>query len=248
MMISIITVTYNSQKTISRTINSLINQSCHQVEHLIIDGGSTDRTLEIVESYRKAYERYGMILRVFSQRDRGPYDAMNKGIRYATGTLIGILNSDDYYAPLAIETVENLYWKNDFDILMGAIRIHNGSSQIITKYAKCMPYQTSRHFNHPAMFVTKQCYGEVGAYKLGNVHADYGWYLRALKMKKNVLITNVVLADFYIGGWSSPKSIHSTVDRIVSKYAVYRENGYSRLYWFECVIQEIGKFILLKLN
>ena len=161
-MVSVITVTYNSEKTIGRTMDSLVGQSSHQVEHLIMDGGSTDKTLDIVERYRDVYERCGMVLRVFSEKDRGPYDAMNKGIRFATGDLAGVLNSDDYYDPCAIEAVEKLRRENDFDILMGAIRIHNGSSQIIIKHAKNTHYQTSRHFNHPAMFVTKQCYSDVG--------------------------------------------------------------------------------------
>lgn len=245
-MISVITVTYNSEDTIGRTMDSLVGQSSHQVEHLIMDGGSTDKTLDIVERYRDVYERCGMVLRVFSEKDRGPYDAMNKGIRLAAGELVGILNSDDYYDPCAIETVEKMQSENDFDILMGAIRIHNGSSQIITKHAKNTHYQTSRHFNHPAMFVTKQCYREVGEYELGNVHADYGWYLKAVKMGGKILITDEVLTDFVIGGWSSRKSFRNTLDRISTKYAVYRENGYSRFYWFECVAQEMGKFLLLK--
>ena len=245
-MVSVVTVTYNSEETISRTMDSLIGQSSHHVEHLIIDGGSTDKTLEIVEHYRSVYEQSGMTLRVYSEKDGGPYDAMNKGVRLATGDLIGILNSDDYYDPNAIETVEKLRQENDFDILMGGIRIHNGSSKVITKYAKNTHYQTSRHFNHPAMFATRQCYREVGGYRLGNVHADYGWYLKAVKMGKRILITDEVLADFVIGGWSSRKSFRNTLDRISTKYAVYRDNGYSRFYWFECVAQEMGKFLLLK--
>lgn len=245
-MVSVITVTYNSEKTIGRTMDSLVGQSSHQVEHLIMDGGSADKTLEIVERYRDIYEQCGMTLRVFSEKDRGPYDAMNKGLRLAAGDLIGVLNSDDYYNPCAIKTVEKLRRENDFDILMGAIRIHNGSSQTIIKHAKNTQYQTSRHFNHPAMFATRQCYHEVGEYKLGNVHADYGWYLKAVKMGKKILITDEVLTDFIIGGWSSRKSFRNTLDRISSKYAVYRENGYSRLYWLECVAQEMGKFLLLK--
>ena len=131
-MVSVVTVTYNSEETIGRAMDSLVGQSSHHVEHLIMDGVSTDKTLEIVEHYRSVYEQCGMALRVFSEKDRGPYDAMNKGIRIATGDLVGILNSDDYYDPCAIETVEKLQSENDFDILMGAIRIHNGSSQIIT--------------------------------------------------------------------------------------------------------------------
>jgi hypothetical protein len=86
----------------------------------------------------------------------------------------------------------------------------------------------------------------VGLYGIENVHSDYGWYLKALKMGKKVTIIPQVLADFYIGGWSSKKSFKNTLERIKTKYQVYKENGYSRLYYFECFGQEIAKYLLLK--
>ncbi len=245
-MITIVTVTYNSEKTIERNLSSVIKQSVPGLEHIIVDGKSTDRTLEIVESYRKRYEEKGFILKVISEKDNGPYDAMNKGITKASGEYISILNSDDCYDDKALEIVEEAISKSQCDIYMGAIRIHNGDTQIIEKHAKNTKYQTSRHFNHPAMLASAQCYKDVGLYKLGNVHADYGWYLKAIKMGKKVEIIPQVLADFYIGGWSSKKSFKNTLERISTKYQVYKENGYSKLYYFECFGQEIAKYLLLR--
>jgi glycosyltransferase involved in cell wall biosynthesis len=245
-IISIITVTYNSEKTIAGNLESVLAQNVPALEHIIVDGASGDGTLDKVESYRAAYEAKGFILKVISEKDRGPYDAMNKGVAAATGNYIGILNSDDAYDHAALEILARAVDSSHADIYMGAIRIHNGSSQIIEKHAKNTRYQTSRHFNHPAMFASKACYNDVGKYGIENVHSDYGWYLKALKMGKKVEIIPQVLADFYIGGWSSKKSLKNTLERIGTKYRVYKDNGYSRLYYFECFAQEIAKFILLK--
>ena len=245
-MISVVTVTYNSENTIARTMESVLAQNVKALEHIIVDGASNDGTLGKVEAYRVAYEAKGYILKVISEKDRGPYDGMNKGVAAATGEYIGILNSDDTYDPAALEILEKAITNSHRDIYMGAIRIHNGSSQIIEKHAKNTRYQTSRHFNHPAMFASKICYEDVGKYGIENVHSDYGWYLKALKMGKTVEIIGDVLADFYIGGWSSKKSLKNTMERIGTKYQVYKENGYSRLYYFECFAQEIAKFLLLK--
>ncbi len=244
--VSVVTVTYNSEKTVKRTMDSVLCQTGPIVEHIIVDGGSSDSTLGIVEGYRKKYESRGFELRVISEKDNGPYDAMNKGVRAATGDIVGILNSDDAYDPKALATLRLAATENNADIYMGAIRIHNGENQIITKHAKNTRYQTSRHFNHPALFATRQCYSQVGEFLMGNVHADYGWYLKALKMGKRVYIIEDVLADFYIGGWSSQKSFTNTLDRISKKYQVYKENGYSRLYYIECFAQEMAKLVLVK--
>ena len=245
-MISVVTVTYNSEKTIRRTIESILRQKIGSVEHIIVDGCSSDETIDLVESYRQQYESRGYVLKVISEKDKGPYDGMNKGIHAASGDYIGILNSDDNYDDNALAIVEKTIAATGADIYMGAIRIHNGESQIIEKHAKNTHYQTSRHFNHPAMFASKECYDDVGEYRLGNVHADYGWYLKAIKKGKKVEIIPQVLADFYIGGWSSKKSFKNTLERISTKYQVYKENGYSRLYYFECFGQEIAKYLLLR--
>src|SRR3954468_5463563 len=96
MKVSIITVAYNSQATINDTIKSVINQTYKDIEYIIIDGASTDNTISIVESYK---DKISIVL---SEPDKGIFDAMNKGIQYATGDVIGILNSDDYYENNAV--------------------------------------------------------------------------------------------------------------------------------------------------
>jgi len=244
--VSVVTVTANNESTIARTMESILAQKYTNIEHIIVDGISTDRTLEIIDSYKPKYEKKGIVLKLISEPDKGPYDAMNKGVSIATGDIIGILNSDDCYDKDALSNVFDAVSNHNADIYMGAIRIHNGQNQIIEEHAKNTRYKTTRHYNHPAMFVKKDCYKTVGKYGLTNVHSDYGWYLKALKMGKKVYIIDHVLADFYTGGWSSKKSFSNTLARIPAKYQVYKENGYSKLYFFECFAQEIAKYILLK--
>ena len=102
---SIITVCLNSEKTVERTINSVLNQTFNDVEYIIIDGGSTDNTLNIIESYEE------QITTIISEPDKGLYYAMNKGLALAKGRLIGIINSDDWYEPNTLDLVYQEYLK-----------------------------------------------------------------------------------------------------------------------------------------
>ena len=97
--ISIITVCFNSQKTIGRTFDSVLRQTYPNIEYLVIDGQSTDGTTDIIREYEPLFQGR---MKWVSEKDEGIYDAMNKGIRMATGDLIGILNSDDYYEDNAV--------------------------------------------------------------------------------------------------------------------------------------------------
>ncbi len=244
--VTVVTACYNSALTIRKTIESVLDQTVPPYEHIFVDGASDDGTLRVIEEYRKQYVSKGIELKIICEPDKGVYDAMNKGIHVATGDIIGLLNSDDYYEKSAIEILQREV-ENDFaDIYMGGIYIHNGS-QIIRKYAKFSNhYQTSRNFNHPAMFATKKTYNEVGDYLIGNVHNDYEWYLRAQKMGKKVHIIPEIMTNFVIGGVSSRKSFKNTIKRIGLKYEVYERNGYSKLYMIECIGQELAKYVLMK--
>ena len=103
MKVSVITATWNSGKTLRTTLDSVLNQSYPDIEHIIVDGGSTDNTMEIIREYEP---RYNGRLRYISEPDKGLYDAMNKGIQMATGEVVGILNSDDFYT--SSDVVEKL--------------------------------------------------------------------------------------------------------------------------------------------
>ena len=100
---SIITPCYNSEKTIKRTIESVVNQSYKNIEYILIDGGSKDKTVEIIQEYQSKYPK---LIKYISEKDSGIYDAMNKGIKLATGDIVGIVNSDDYYE---LDALKNIY-------------------------------------------------------------------------------------------------------------------------------------------
>ena len=106
MLFSIVTVCYNSEKTIETTIKSILNQTCQDYEYWIIDGKSTDRTVQIIQQYEPLFQGK---LKWISEKDQGIYDAMNKGIAHSSGEIIGILNSDDYYEDDALEKIAKAY-------------------------------------------------------------------------------------------------------------------------------------------
>lgn len=242
--VSIVTVTYNSEGTLGATMESVLNQTCSEIEYLIIDGASTDGTVAVAEGYRERMERKGIRLRVLSEKDDGIYDAMNKGIRLATGDVIGILNSDDWYEPDAVETVLAEFEKGGCELLFSDIRLHKADGSCFVKKARLRRFQTSRDWNHPTMFV------EAGVYKghpfrNRGIHDDYGCYLQLVREGYRIRTLDRVLANFRMGGVSNRKSLREAVRRIRDRYLwCYRINGYSRWYLVECVGIEAAKMIL----
>ena len=117
--VSIITVCYNSSMTIRRTFDSVLNQTYADIEYIVVDGASTDGTIEIIKEYEPLFE--GRMCWI-SEKDNGIYDAMNKGISMAEGELIGIINSDDYYEPDAVECMVNAMTNDKYQILYGSMR------------------------------------------------------------------------------------------------------------------------------
>ncbi len=242
--VSIVTVTYNSEKTLGITMESVLGQTCSAIEYLIIDGASQDGTVELAESYRQRMEERGICLRIVSEKDGGIYDAMNKGIALATGGIIGILNSDDWYEPDAVETVRKEFEKEDCDLLFSNIRLHRTNGGSLVKKARLRRFQTSRDWNHPTMFVRARVY-KSHPFRDQGIHDDYGCYLQLVKEGYRVRTLDKVLANFRMGGVSNRKSLREAVQRIKDRYRwCYRANGYSRWYLAECVAIEAVKMIL----
>lgn len=243
-LVSIITVVYNGEKTICKTVESVLHQTYPRLEYLIIDGKSSDRTVEAVRRYEKRFAEKGIRFTITSEPDRGIYDAMNKGIRRACGTLIGMINSDDWYEPDAVETAVRTYRKERFDMFYADIRIVRRDGSSLIKHARLDRFATSRHWNHPTMFVTKQAYEELGTYKNTGIHDDFDLFLRFRRAGKVIAVRHKVLAGFRSGGVSSVKSLAVCRRRCMDRYRCYRENGYSRLYLLECILIEAVKYIV----
>ena len=244
MLVSIITVCYNSEKTIRRTLESVLEQTYHNIEYIIVDGKSSDGTLDIVEAFREKFDRKGYSFRVVSEKDNGIYDAMNKGIGLATGQLVGIINSDDWYEPTAVETAVRTYAEDPYDLFYADINLIRGDGSVIVKRSRLDRYPSSRHWNHPTTFITKKTYEEQGGYLCQTVYDDFDLILRLRRANKKAVIRNVVLANFRTGGVSNEKNLKKCIQRIKARYGYYRRNGYSRLYIFESVAMEVAKLIL----
>ena len=244
MLVSIITVCYNSAQTVRKTMESVLNQTYPNIEYIIVDGLSTDDTVEIARSYTEAFRQKGYSFRIISEKDNGIYDAMNKGIRMASGELIGMINSDDWYEPIAVETAVDAYRENPYDLFYADINLVRSDGSIIVKRYRIDRFPSSRHWNHPTTFITKKAYNEVGLYRCETVYDDFDLVLRMRRAGKKVSIKNVVLANFRTGGVSNAKSIKKCIARIKARYQYYRNNDYSRLYIIECIAMEIAKFVL----
>ena len=244
MKVSIITVSYNSEKTIAHTIESVLAQTYDDIEYWIIDGKSSDGTVTLAESYCSVMEQKGITYHILSEPDGGIYDAMNKGIRLATGDVIGIINSDDWYEPDAVQTAVQIFEQTGCDLMFANIRMHKADGSTFIKKARLRKFQTSRDWNHPTTFVKAELYKNY-PFRNKGIHDDYGFFLQMRSQNRKIVIVNQILANFHMGGASNHKDLRASVKRIRDRYRYcYRINGYSRWYLVECVAIEAAKFIL----
>ena len=244
MLVTVITVCRNSAATIRDTLDSLLAQTYPNIEYLLIDGCSTDGTLKLLHSYKEAFQRKGYAYRILSEPDQGIYDAMNKGLALASGELIGIINSDDWYEPQAVQTAAEEYLREPYDIFYGNLNLVRGDGSIIVKRSRLDRFPSSRHWNHPTTFIPARVYREMGGYRCQSLYDDFDLVLRLRRNKMRVRISHQILANFRTGGVSTGKSLKQWAHRIRARYRCYRNNGYGRLYFLECAAMETAKVIL----
>lgn len=248
MKLTIVTIAYNSALDISRTIESVLSQEQgdepYTLEYLIVDGASSDDTVAIAESYIPAMADKGIDYRISSEPDKGIYDAMNKGISRATGDIIGILNSGDWYEPIAAATAVATFAKTGCDLMYANLNRYQKNGKLHIKKARQRRFQTSRDWNHPTTFVRAVLYKQYPFRCLG-IHDDYGFFLQMRRQGRNIVTVDRTLANFTMGGASNCKSIKAAKKRIMDRYKYcYRINGYSRWYLVECVGIEVAKMLL----
>ena len=229
-MISIITATFNSAKTLKDTIQSVLRQTNKDFEYLIIDGGSTDETIDIVKSYESEFSGR---LKWVSEKDQGIYDAMNKGIKMASGDVVGILNSDDYFTSDDIlQTVDNAFKSHEIDAIYGDIHfIRDGNPQ------KCVRYYSSRMFTpfwlrfgfmpaHPSFYCKREVFERAGLYSLDyKIGADYEMMVRLFKKYK--IVSRYINKDFVTmrTGGASTRNVKSRLTLIKEDVRACRDNG-----------------------
>ena len=242
MKVTILTVAYNCADTIATAIESVLNQTYHNIEYLVIDGLSKDNTVEIAKSYVPKFYEKGFTMKVISEKDQGMYDALNKGVRWASGELIGNINADDWYEPNAVEEMVRFYQKENYDLAWADLRIIKPTGNMI-KRAHVGKLWTTTGFCHPTMFSRRDVLLEI-PYACEQMDDDFEMVLRAHRAGKKIATLNKVLANYRFGGMSTRKSVKDSVKRVKMKYRTYRKLGYSRFYWFYCVAIEAAKYIL----
>lgn len=204
MKVSIITVCFNSEKTIKYTFDSVRNQIYKNIELIVVDGGSIDGTLDIIESNND------IISKMISETDNGLYDAMNKGIQMAKGDIIGILNSDDiFYDNDVIKNLVQFHKTNDVDISIGNIVQHKTNGKIKRVYLSqnWSPIKLKKGLMppHPSMFVSSKIYEKFDLYKLNyKIAADYELMIRYFLIYNiNWLYSGITTTSMLAGGVSS---------------------------------------------
>ncbi len=227
MKFTIITPAYNSQSTISDTMNSILSQTYDDVEHIIIDGGSTDNTLKIIENS-------GFDVKVYSESDNGIYDAMNKGIKKASGDIIGILNSDDlYFDSNVLQTVAEAFERNEVPCVYGdLVYVDKDNTSRIIRYWKSSPYKLGSfkkgwHPPHPSFFVRKKVYEKYGLFREDmRIAADFEFMLRILeKYQLPSFYIDRVLVKMRLGGESN-RSIKNMIKGNRDYKRAFLVNGY----------------------
>ena len=215
--ISIITVSFNSQSTIKQTIQSVDSQDYQNKEFLLIDGASADWTLDII-SFLKDKINYFV-----SEKDNGIYDAMNKGIQAASGDIIGILNSDDFYSSnQVLSKVTKIFEETDCDCLYGdLVYVDKGDARNIVRYWKSGEFSKKKlrmgwMLPHPTFFVKKEIYEKYGLYNIKlKTAADYEMILRLLH---NVSIKVEYLPEILIKMRIGGESNSSFINRLKGNY------------------------------
>lgn len=219
MKISIITVSYNSEKTIEDTIKSVLNQDYDNFEYLIIDGQSKDNTLNIVNKY--ANDRR---IKLVSEKDNGLYDAMNKGIKLATGDVIATINSDDIlYDNHVFSTVVN-NCKKDSDILYAdVLYCDENLDRTIRNYIS--GYNSSDYWcpAHPSMYVRKEVFEKIGSYNIDyKICADFDFMVRCNKNKLNFTYVKQYFVKMRYGGASN--GLINYIKNFMECYKVLKTN------------------------
>ena len=202
-LISIITVVYNGEKYLKETIQSVINQTYDNVEYIIIDGGSTDGTLDIIKKYEEKIDYW------LSEKDSGIYDAMNKGVTLCSGDIIGIVNADDFIYRDTLQNVAKFFSDTDAMFTFGQLDLADEDGKVFDTAKSIgidnIKYKLFRHmpFLHPTMFVKKEVYEKLGLYNTRyKLSADYDFTLRLVKNNIQFVKLDFSTGVFRLGGQS----------------------------------------------
>lgn len=230
LKISVITATFNSGKTLCDTIESVLRQSYPNIEHIIVDGGSKDDTIEIIKRYEARYESR---LKWISEPDRGIYDAMNKGIAMATGDIIGILNSDDFYtSPDVVARLAEALESTDADAVYGDIHYVDDDNP-----DRCVRYYSSKKFRrwkmrlgwmpaHPSFYCKKSIYEKYGTFDISfKIGADFENLLQLIFVNRIKTVYVPLDCVTMRTGGASTQGLKSHRQILSDHLKAYKKNG-----------------------
>lgn len=219
-LITVVTVVYNGEKFLEETILSVINQTYDNVEYIIIDGGSTDGTLDIIKKYEHAIDYW------VSEKDKGIYDAMNKGIQVAMGQFIGFVNADDYIYKETISELGIAASKVEFDFTVGNVDILTEKGEISKRMYFVEDFKNNDRYRldmvtpHQAFFTSSNLLNKIGLFDAGfKLSADFDMTIRAIDQSKNFYVFKNVVGVFREGGVSGSYSSY------LENYLIYKRNG-----------------------
>ncbi len=231
MKISVITATYNSEKTVRGTFESVLHQTHHNIEYIIIDGGSKDNTLNIIREYEP---KFNGCMHWISEPDNGIYDAMNKGIAMATGDVIGVLNSDDFYTDeFVLSDIAAIFTKQNPDCVYGNLEFVDAADTakvfrtwIGSQYTPGA-FLKGWHPAHPTFYARRACFEQYGGFDLSfEISADFELMLRFIEKNgcSNYYI-NRCFVKMRQGG-ASTGSIKNIIKGNKNILSAFRKNGY----------------------
>jgi len=194
-LVTIITIVFNGEKTIQRTIESVKEQTYSNIEYVIIDGGSTDKTIEIVKRNEANIAFWK------SEKDKGISDAFNKGIEVSRGSIIGFLNADDWYNPDTIERIVPYF--DEFSVVYGDVQFWDGSESKHRTYADHNKLNQGMTLAHPAVFIKRSMYERYGLFNLEfKIAMDYEFIAKLYFNKESFYSINDILVNMSLGGLS----------------------------------------------
>lgn len=238
-LVSIITIVFNGEKYIEKTILSVLDQAYSNIEYILIDGGSKDGTIDIIKKYEKKIDHW------ISEPDKGIADAFNKGISYATGEIIGIINADDWYelnaVSLAVDALKNA------DVVYGNMQCwkNNEKDYVFMANHHFLNYEMS--INHPTVFVKKSIYEKYNTYNVEyKVAMDYEFFLRLYSSKVVFCYVDQVMANMRQEGISNESFIKGFNEVRIAKNKYLGKNILNYLYYLKQIAATVFPQVLNK--
>lgn len=227
-LMSVVTVVYNGEINLEQTIKSVLNQSYANIEYIIVDGGSDDKTLDIIKKYEDKIDYW------VSESDEGVYYAMNKGASLCSGKYIAFLNADDWYNKETIASVVSCFRNSDISYLFGNTDLYEENTFLYTLKEKLNQYKFNTPFGHQSLFVTREYFLSEPFDTKYKIVADYNFMIGLIKKDLPYKYLDQSLVNYRVGGLSSTESMtkeklhifytHFGIIRAIYSYLIITNN------------------------